>query len=195
MAEQREKEIRAQQLFSDMKTAEAVKDMDPDMYRKARVAYYKATQGEKWMKEEEERLSAEADAQIREWLTTYNSLKSLRDSHRSNLDAVRSADTVQLSYRDDVSFAVNELKRLIGKDNDAKTLADREAMLRHGMFAPPSWLIYVLDALLIVVMLYVAYLLYAYLESIQIASNVGYAVRDISQAQKSYYQAVQRQLA
>lgn len=195
MAEQREKEIRAQQLFNDMKTAEAVKDMDPDTYNKARVEYNRATKGESWMKEEEDRLLKEADANIQGWLQTYNSLQALRDSHRSNLDAVRNADVAQISYREDVSFAVNELKRLIGKDEDARTLADRETALRHGVFAAPSWLIYVFDALLIFVMLYVAFLLYAYLERIQIATNVGYALKGVSTAQKSYYDAVQRQLA
>ena len=157
------REIQIQQLFDAMRTAEKTKDMDPRGYTKARIAYLRASQGDQWLTQETNRLRKEADETIATWRTKYDTLQGLRNSHRTNLDAVRAAQDTQVGLQDDVSYAISELKKLIGKDQDDALLKEREAYFRTTYTGVPPWVITALDALIVVLMVYVLYSVYTIL--------------------------------
>lgn len=157
------REIQIQQLFDAMRTAEKNKDMDPRAYTKARIAYLRASQGDNWLDQETDKLRKEADETIATWRTKYTTLQDLRNSHRSNLDAVRAAQDTQVGMQNDVSYAISELKKLIGKDQDDTLLKEREAYFRTSYSGIPPWVITALDALIVVLMLYVLYSMYTIL--------------------------------
>jgi len=158
----RQQEIRIQQLFSTMQAAERNKDIDPIAYKRARIAYFRETQGESWIATEEASLGNEADQTIGIWKNKYMALQGLRDTHQTNLDIVRGSETRQNVMSDDLKYAVGELKRLISKDSDTSALTAREAYLQTIQYGPPSWGIYVLDGLIVFLLLYAIYKLYTF---------------------------------
>lgn len=155
------REIEIQQLFDAMRTAEKNKDMDPRGYVKARIAYYRAAEGDSWVTKETERLRAESGDMIATWRSKYNTLQSLRDSHRANLDAIRAADVAQVGLQDDVSYALQELRKLISSDKDQALLKEREAQLRVAEAQIPTWVPTALDAIIVLLLLYALYLVYS----------------------------------
>ena len=156
------REIQIQQLFDAMRSAERTKDIDPQGYVKARLAYYRAAEGDTWITKETERLRGEADETAARWRTKYTTLQSLRDAHRSNLDAIRAADASQIDMQQDVSYALQELKKLISKDTDQALLKEREAYFRVTQTIP-SWVPTALDAIIALLLLYGVYLAYTVL--------------------------------
>lgn len=156
------REIQIQQLFDAMRTAERTKDIDPQGYVKARIAYYRTAEGDQWVSKESARLRGEAEETAARWRTKYTTLQSLRDTHRSNLDAIRAADASQVDLQKDVSYALRELKSLISKDTDQALLKEREAYFRvtQGI---QSWVPTALDAVIAVLLLYAIYVTYTIL--------------------------------
>lgn len=156
------REIRIQQLFDAMRSAERTKDIDPQGYVKARIAYYKVAEGDQWISKETDRLRAEADETVSRWRSKYTTLQSLRDAHRSNLDAIRAADASQVDLQQDVSYALQELKKLISNDTDQALLKEREAYFRVAQRIP-SWVPTTLDVLITVLLFYALYATYTIL--------------------------------
>ena len=156
------REIQIQQLFDAMRTAERTKDIDPQGYVKARLAYYRASEGDKWISNETDRLRKEASETTAKWRSKYTTLQSLRDAHRPNLDAVRAADASQVGMQKDVSYAMQELKKLIAHDTDEALLKEREAYFRvsHSI---PSWVPTTLDAIIVILLFYAIYAVYTIL--------------------------------
>lgn len=187
---QRQKEIRIQQLFQAMQTAERSKDMDPAAYRKARVTYYRAAEGDQWIDTEIQKLTKEAREQTDQWMTRFEMLQGLRTSHRDNLDAVRAADVNQGSLHKDVQFAIRELRRLANKETDQKNVLSREAELRTINFGPASWVTTLFDALIVVLLLAAIYSLYSYLGPRWAAASAVIANERARLAQYSYLNAV-----
>lgn len=153
------REIRIQQLFDAMRTAERTKDIDPQGYVKARIAYYREAEGDQWISKETDRLRKEAEETTAQWRTKYTTLQSLRNAHRSNLDAVRAADASQVDLQQDVSYALRELKSLISKDTDQALLKEREAYFRVTQTIP-SWVPTTLDVLIAILLFYALYAAY-----------------------------------
>lgn len=156
-----QKEVRIQQLFSNMQAAERNKDIDPIAYQKARIAYYRLSQGESWIAKEEASLGIQADQKIAVWRNQYTALQGLRTTHQTNLDIVRGAETKQSGFGDDFKYAVGELKRIVQNDKDASLLTAREAYLRQVQYGPPGWALYTLDGLIIILLLYAIYSAYS----------------------------------
>lgn len=157
------REIQIQQLFEAMRTAERNKDMDPRGYVKARIAYYRASEGDEWLSNETERLRKEADATTSQWRSKYKTLQALRDSHRPNLDAVRVAETSQLGMQEDVSYAIQELKKLISADTDQALLKEREQYFRVVHHSIPPWVRTALDGIIVLLLFYAMYTAYSIL--------------------------------
>lgn len=155
-----EREIRIQQLYSAMQAAERNKDIDPVAYWRARIAYYRESEGEAWIGSEEARLGNEADQLTSTWSSQYTALQGLRTTHQTNLDIVRGAETQQVGFGDDFKYAVGELQRLIQKDNESSSLIAREAYLRKVQYGPPDWAVYVMDALIVILLLLAIWMLY-----------------------------------
>ena len=154
-----------QQAFTKMQTAERKKDQDPRGYREAKVAYYRLAQGEPWMNEERARVLEEAKAYTTEWKTQYESLQSQRDSQRKNVELVRAAKQGTLGLQEDVQFAVDQLKRMITREQDRKQLDERKAQFesgRGGPWSPPGWLLTALDFILAGLLFYACYVVYQY---------------------------------
>ena len=157
------REIQIQQLFATMREAEKTKDMDPSGYVKARIAYYRAAEGDSWLSKETDRLRAEANETISTWRTKYTTLQELRAAHRPNLDAVRAAEDTQLGLQEDVSYALRELRKLISSDTDQALLKEREYQLRTVYGYLPSWVFTALDMLIVVLLLTLLYSVYTIL--------------------------------
>lgn len=149
-----------QQAFSRMQAAETAKDIDPEAYRKARIAYYTLSKGDAWIEAEKARLGAEADKQIAQWQSQYDTLLTQRAAQRDNLELVRAAEDNQLGMLDDVEFAVDQLKRLVEKEKDKKNVDERLTQFSIRRFDPPGWLYTLLDAILAILLLYACYLLF-----------------------------------
>jgi hypothetical protein len=191
----RQQEIRIQQLFSTMQAAERNKDIDPIAYKRARIAYYRAAQGEGWIATEESSLRNEAAQTTAMWKSKYISLQGLRDTHQTNLDIVRGAETRQSSLGEDFKYAVGELKRLVARDEDASVLTEREAYLRAVQYGPPSWSMYVLDALIVLLLVYGIYILYSKFGVRWAATGALIAQQDALLAQRSYMNYLRQQLS
>jgi hypothetical protein len=155
-----EREIRIQQLFSTMQSAQRNKDIDPIAYRRARIAYHRESEGEAWIASEQESLREEAKEMTAIWKNQYTALQGLRDTHRTNLDIVRGAEAKQITTGSDFKYAVGELKRLVEKDKDATILTEREAYLRTIQYGPPSWAVYVLDGIIVLLLVLMIYMVY-----------------------------------
>jgi len=191
----RQREIRIQQLFSTMQAAERNKDIDPFAYKRARIAYHRAAEGEAWIAKEQASLRKEAEQTTAIWKNKYVALQGLRDTHRTNLDIVRGAETSQASLGDDFKYAVGELKRLVSRDQDASLLTEREAYLRAVQYGPPSWSIYVLDGLIVLLLFYAIYVLYARFGVRWAATSALIAQQDAMLAQRSYMSYLRQQLS
>lgn len=155
-----EREIRIQQLFSTMQSAERNKDIDPIAYRRARIAYHREAEGESWIAGEEASLRVEAKQITDIWKNQYTGLQGLRGTNQSNLDIVRGSEAKQIITGDDFKYAVGELKRLVEKDKDATLLSEREAYLRTVQYGPPSWAVYALDGIMVLLLLLMIYMVY-----------------------------------
>jgi len=154
------REIRIQQLFSTMQSAERNKDIDPIAYRRARIAYYRESEGETWIAGEEAALRVQAKQMTSMWKNQYTGLQGLRDTNRTNLDIVRGSEAKQITTGNDFKYAVGELKKLVEKDKDATILTEREAYLRKVQYGPPSWAVYVLDGMIVLFLLLMIYMAY-----------------------------------
>jgi hypothetical protein len=169
-----------------MQAAERNKDIDPIAYKKARIAYFRETQGESWIATEEASLGKEADQTTATWKNRYTALQGLRDTHRTNLDIVRGSETSQNAIGDDLKYAVDELKRLVAKDSDAAALTEREAYLQTVQYGPPSWGLYVLDGLIVLLLLYAIYKIYSYFGPRWAATGAVIAYQDALDAQRRF---------
>lgn len=182
----RQQEIRIQQLFNAMQAAERNKDIDPIAYKKARIAYFRETQGEGWIATEESSLGREADQTTAIWKNKYDALQGLRSTNQTNLDIVRGSETRQNVMSDDLKYAVGELKRLVAKDADASMLTARQAYLQTVQYGPPSWGLYVLDGLIVFLLLYAIYKIYTYFGPRWAATGAVIAYQDALDAQKTF---------
>ena len=191
----RQQEIRIQQLFSTMQAAERNKDVDPIAYKRARIAYHRAAEGEGWIAMEEASLLAEAEQTTSLWKTKYAALQGLRDTHQTNVDIVRGAETAQTSVGDDFKYAVGELRRLVARDQDEMVLTAREAYLRAAQYGPPSWALYVVDGLIVVLLIYGIYVMYSRFGVRWAATGALIAHQDSIMAQRSYMQYLRQQLS
>ena len=171
-----DRQVKIQQLFNDMRTAERNKDLDPTTYYKARAAYYLASEGDSWIKTETAKLEIEASVQTNSWLNQYKDLQALRDSHRDNLDAIRMAETNQASVQNNISYAVRELRKIIQNDEDTSTLANRKLALTTFSQGYPLWVLTVLDSLIVLLLIYACYKLYKLYQNYRIIArqaNIG----------------------
>ena len=190
-----QKEIRIQQLFSNMQAAERNKDVDPIAYQKARIAYYRLAQGEGWMATEEASLGTRADQTIAVWRNQYTALQGLRATHQTNLDIVRGAETKQSGFGDDFKYAVGELKRIVQHDKESSLLTAREAYLRQVQYGPPGWALYVLDGLIVFLLLYAIYAMYSKFGVRLAATNALIAHEHAIQSQRDLMASLRKQLS
>ena len=178
-----------------MQAAERNKDVDPIAYKRARIAYHRAAEGEGWIATEESSLRAEAEQTTSMWKSKYVALQGLRDTHQTNIDIVRGAETAQSSLGEDFKYAVGELKRLVARDQDATLLTAREAYLRAAQYGPPSWSMYVLDGLIVLLLVYGIYTLYSKFGVRWAATGALIAHQDAILAQRSYMDYLRQQLS
>jgi len=190
-----EREIRIQQLFRAMQAAERNKDIDPVAYRKARIAYYRESQGEGWIGTEEARLGTEANQYTSRWKSQYTALQGLRSTHQTNLDIVRGAETRQIGFSDDFKYAVGELQRLIQKDNDSTLLIAREAYLRQVQHGPPDWAVYVMDALIVLLLIIAIWMLYERFGVRWTATSALINYQELKNTQKELAASLRQQLS
>ena len=190
-----EREIRIQQLFSSMQAAERNKDIDPVAYWRARIAYYRESEGEEWIGTEEARLGAAADEFTAGWHNQFTALQGLRSTHQTNLDIVRGGETKQSDFGDDFKYAVGELQRLIQKDKESSSLIARDAYLHQVEFGPPDWAIYVMDALIVILLLLAIWMLYQRFGVRWTATSALINYQNLQTTQKELASSLRQQLS
>lgn len=190
-----EQEIRIQQLYSAMQAAERNKDLDPVAYWRARIAYYRESEGEAWIGTEEARLGTEADTLTSTWSSQYTALQGLRTTHQTNLDIVRGAETKQADFGDDFKYAVGELQRLIQKDKDSSALIAREAYLHQVEYGPPDWAVYVMDGLIVLLLLLAIWMLYERFGVRWTATSALINYQELKNTQRTLAESLRQQLS
>jgi len=190
-----EREIRIQQLFNAMRAAERNKDVDPIGYQKARIAYYRLSEGEAWIATEEAKLQADAKKTTQSWKNEYTALQGLRATHQTNLDIVRKSEVKQTGFEDDFKYAVGELKRLVEQDKSASTLIERESYLRTVQLSPPSWAIYTMDAMIVILLLLLIWMLYTRFALRWTATSALINYQSLQNTQKELAASLRQQLS
>ena len=157
--------VDVQQAFAKMQTAERNKDLDPHGYRTAKVAYYRQAQGEAWMTAENARMLEEAKAFTSDWKAQYDNLQSQRNAQRQSVELVRAANQGTLGLQEDVQFAVDQLKRMMMREQDRKNVDERMAQFQSGAagpWSPPGWLLTALDVILAGLLLFACWRVYQF---------------------------------
>jgi hypothetical protein len=128
------------------------KDEDPDTYQRARIAYYTLLNGQGWLQGEKQRIAeSEVKPIIQEYTSTYESLKGQQES-QSMFSKVASIFKNQPSddeYVDELKTKAGVLNRLNDLNSGTPEMPPSQGYL--------SIIIDVIIALLIIVVLYLAY--------------------------------------
>jgi hypothetical protein len=116
--------------FRSMQDAENARDIAPDAYQTARVAYYTLLKGDTWVNEEKNRVAnAEAQPVIDNLLDKYKSLQYTRSRQQAVIDSMNNVKQSVLGVKDDLDFSVSnfqkhldDIKNQINKDKRDQTV-------------------------------------------------------------------------
>jgi hypothetical protein len=100
--------------FNELQAAENARDVAPDAYQAARVAYYTLVKGDTWLNEEKNRIAKlEAQPVINDLVGKYQSLQSRRSQQQAVIDSMKGVKDSVLSVKDELSFSVSNFQRQI----------------------------------------------------------------------------------
>lgn len=100
--------------FNALQSAENARDVAPDAYQAARVAYYTLVKGETWLNDEKTRVAnVEAQPVINDLVGKYQSLQSRRSQQQAVIDSMKGVKDSVLSVKDELSFSVSNFQRQI----------------------------------------------------------------------------------
>jgi hypothetical protein len=116
--------------FNQLQAAENARDVAPDAYQAARVAYYTLVKGDTWLNDEQTRIAnVEAQPVINDLVGKYQSLQSRRSQQQAVIDSMKGVKDSVLSVKDELSFSVSNFQRQlkditnqINKDKRVQTI-------------------------------------------------------------------------
>lgn len=165
----REKELG--DAFRALQTAENVRDKSPETYQEARIRYYTLLKGDTWKQEESERVGkAEADPLLQQYRASYTSILNQIEKQEKTIDVVKGVKDKVLSLRDDLDYSVSTFGKQI-KDIKNQINMDRA----HPKEDPYFWLNFLLNALLVLIGLGVAFVVFGRLRAAYSQRSVTYS--------------------
>jgi hypothetical protein len=100
--------------FNTLQAAENARDVAPDAYQAARVAYYTLVKGDTWLNDEKTRVAnVEAQPVVNDLVGKYQSLQSRRSQQQAVIDSMKGVKDSVLSVKDELSFSVSNFQRQI----------------------------------------------------------------------------------
>lgn len=141
--------------FQSLQQAENARDQSPEAYQEARIRYYTLTKGDRWLQEERERIAkSEVDPKIAQYMATFNTYNTQLNQQKKTTDVVQGVKDKVVSLRDDFQYSVNTL------GNQLQQLKDQIQMERRKRETDKklpkiSWLDTLLNAIIVIVLLFV----------------------------------------
>jgi len=145
------------------------KDTDPETYEKARIAYYTLLKGQGWLRSEKDRIARDEISQtITDYTTQYNSLKDQQKSQGVYTDMMKVLKLQEQDDSDDNKFLKKQINIIrdkaetINRLNQLGTTADYSSWLNIGV-----------DALIVLLGLFLLYSLFSKMNSIKALFGFG----------------------
>ena len=164
---QKEKDL--QNLKAAMDQAAVNKDTDPETYEKARIAYYTLLKGQGWLRSEKDKIAKDEISQtITDYTTQFNSLKDQQKSQGVYTDMMKVLKLQEQDDTDDNKFLQKQVKTIKDK---AETINRLNQLGTTGDYS--SWLNIGVDALIVLLGLFLLYSLFSKMNSIKALLGFG----------------------
>lgn len=110
-----DKAVKLKTAYDALQKAENARDVAPDAYQPARVAYYTLLKGDKWLQEEKERVAkSEAQPVVDAYLAKQIDLSNRITQQKSTIEIMNGVKDKVLSVEDDMQFSVSAFSKQIG---------------------------------------------------------------------------------
>ncbi len=107
-----DKQTKINTAFNSLQAAENARDVAPDAYQQARIAYYTLIKGDTWINDEKTRIGkVEAEPVIRNYLSNYSELSQQINTHKSTIETVNGIKDKVLTVKDDLQYSVSAFQR------------------------------------------------------------------------------------
>jgi len=107
-----DKETKISTAFNALQAAENARDVAPDAYQQARIAYYTLIKGDTWINDEKTRIGkVEAEPVIQNYLSNYSELAQQINTHKSTIETVNGIKDKVLTVKDDLHYSVSAFQR------------------------------------------------------------------------------------
>lgn len=152
-------EQRVNDAFQALQSAENARDMSPEAYQAARIAYYTLIRGEGWLNEERERIArVEVEPEVQRYQTALSNIETQKQQQQRTLDVVQGVKDRVISLKDDFQYSVTMLSDQVEKLKSQINIENRSREKPKDTFW--QWLDIVLNIALIAVLAYAAWVLY-----------------------------------
>lgn len=133
-----DKQVKITTAFNALQQAENARDVAPDAYQAARIAYYTLVRGDSWLQDEKNRIAnVEAQPIVNNYVAQYNGLKAKKDQQQSTIDVVNGVRDKILTVKDDLKYSVSTFQRQIG---DIKNQINKDKIEQtQSIAAASSW--------------------------------------------------------
>lgn len=148
--------------FNALQAAENARDVAPDAYTSARIAYYTLIKGDKWVEEEKNRIAnVEAQPIVNNVVAQYNAIKEKRDQQQSTIEVINGVRDRILSVKDDLEFSVKTFQKQIG---DVKNQINKDKRDQtQAIVATTSWIDVLLNWLIAITTIIAIFFLARYI--------------------------------
>ena len=109
-----DKQTKINTAFNALQAAENARDVAPDAYQQARIAYYTLIKGDTWINDEKTRIGkVESQPVIQNYLSNYSELSQQINTHKSTIETVNGIKDKVLTVKDDLQYSVSAFQRQI----------------------------------------------------------------------------------
>lgn len=152
---------RVQDAFRALQTAEASRARNPIAYQQARNAYYRLTEGDSWLQEEEKRIrDAEVGPDLQRYRNEYDSATLQKTEQQKTLDIVEAVKDRVLSLKDDFQYSTSlfksQLDRVKSQINIERRGRAGGTTINEDTTVFYGWFTIVLNLVLVVLGVYMA---------------------------------------
>lgn len=107
-----DKQTKINTAFNSLQAAENARDVAPDAYQQARIAYYTLIKGDTWINDEKTRIGkVESQPIIQNYLSNYSELSQQINTHKSTIETVNGIKDKVLTVKDDLQYSVSAFQR------------------------------------------------------------------------------------
>ena len=133
-----DKQVKITTAFNKLQAAENARDVAPDAYSAARIAYYTLVKGDSWLQDEQNRIArVEAQPVVDSYVAKYNGIKAKKDQQQSTIEVVNGVRDKILTVKDDLKYSVSTFQKQIG---DIKNQINKDKVEQsQSIVAASSW--------------------------------------------------------